>query len=93
MGVSNSHEEIFKKLTESVRAGYGEYTPFYWNTGENRNYKGPKAFMRSSPASEAHTVQHYLTQIQRYKLDASIIGVKYFRAAHEEASRAVSASR
>ena len=85
IGVSNNVDEIFKKLTDSVKAGYGEYTPFYWNTGQSRKFKGPKSFLPFETTSESHTIQHYLTAIQRYKYDASVIGVKYFRTSHEEA--------
>jgi formate dehydrogenase major subunit len=85
MGVNHSVENSFKQLTEAVRAGYGEHTPFYWNTGQPRIFKGPKSFQPFALSSEAHTIQHYLTAMQRYKYDASVIGVKYFRTSHEEA--------
>jgi len=80
VGVCNSLEELQENLRKAVRAGYGEYTPFYWNTGEPRNWRGPKAFQHVRLAAvPPRSVTHYQTMIQRYKYDAEIIGIDNFR--------------
>jgi anaerobic selenocysteine-containing dehydrogenase len=85
LGIPNSVEQVRDKLRQAVRAGYGKYTQFYWNTGEPRRWEGPLAFQRIELRSEAHAIANYLTLIQRYKQDASVIGIKHFRLAAEEA--------
>ena len=79
MGVSDSQEELSEKLRKAVQAGYGDYTPFYWNTGQPRMWDGPRAFQRVETTSQASGVMRYLTMIQRYKMDAQVIGIKNFR--------------
>lgn len=79
MGIPHSVEALREKLRQAVRAGYGEYTPYYWNTGEAREWRGPQAFQPVQSEVEPFAISHYLTLIQRYKQDASVIGFKHFR--------------
>jgi formate dehydrogenase major subunit len=79
MGVSDSREELSEKLRKAVQEGYGDYTPFYWNTGQPRMWDGPLAFQCVQTTSHASGVMRYLTMIQRYKMDAQVIGIKNFR--------------
>jgi hypothetical protein len=83
MGIPHSVEMLRDQLRHAVQAGYGAYTPFYWNTGEARRWEGPKAFQKVEALPEPHAISHYLTLIQRYKQDASVIGFKYFRMGSE----------
>ncbi|MBN2083383.1 FAD-dependent oxidoreductase [bacterium] len=80
IGVCDSMDSLKDKLKKAVRAGYGEYTPFYWNTGERRDWRGPKAFQRVKLTSASpHPQAKYQTVIQRYKYDAEVIGIQNFR--------------
>jgi len=85
LGIPYSVDQVREKLRQAVREGYGQYTHFYWNTGEPRRWQGPHAFQRIELRSEAHAIANYLTLIQRYKQDASVIGIKHFRLAAEDA--------
>ena len=79
VGICRSMEEMHKVLVMSIRAGYGEYTPFYWNGGEARNWRGPRCFLPVEIKPVPHVISHYLTMIQRYKYDAEVIGINNFR--------------
>jgi formate dehydrogenase major subunit len=83
MGIPHTLAALREQLHQAVQAGYGKYTPFYWNVGEPRRWEGPKAFQCFDPAIEPHAVNNYLTIIQRYKQDASVIGFKHFRMTGE----------
>jgi formate dehydrogenase major subunit len=83
MGIPHSVEALREQLHHAVRAGYGQYTPFYWNTGEARRWDGPQGFQQVETSAEPYAISHYLTLIQRYKQDASIIGFKHFRVGNE----------
>ena len=79
LGIPNSVEQVRDRLRQAVQQGYGAYTPFYWNTGEHRQWDGPLAFQQNQLRVGAHTIANYLTLMQRYKQDASVIGFKHFR--------------
>jgi anaerobic selenocysteine-containing dehydrogenase len=87
IGVSNTVETIREKLQQAVREGYGAYTPFYWNTGEQRRWRGPQSFQRVEVKAEQRRTAQYLTMIQRYKYDAATIGIKHFRMTQPESFR------
>jgi formate dehydrogenase major subunit len=84
MVVAGTPQLALNELQAAVQAGYGKYTPFYWNTGQARDFIGPLAFQPQAVPAGAHTVQHYLTAMQRYKYDASVIGMKQFKHSREE---------
>ncbi len=77
-------EALREQLRQAVRAGYGEYTPFYWNTGEAAPVARPAGLPACGDlASSRSRSANYLTLIQRYKQDASVIGFKHFRVTTE----------
>jgi len=79
LGIPYSHEAICDQLKHAVNEGYREYMPYYWNEGEPRHWKGPKGFLPVDTEPSPHGVFNYLTLLQRYKQDASIIGIEHFR--------------
>ncbi len=82
MTICSSVDALREKLKKAVRAGYGEFTPFYWNSGEPRHWRGPRAFQKIRLSTEAKPNAKYLTMLQRYKYDAGVIGIKHFRVSH-----------
>jgi formate dehydrogenase major subunit len=70
---------LFREMDALVRKNLGIKTPFYWNTGEAREWDGKGMLIDAGVKAGAASLQPPLTHVERYKKAIRDVGIGRFR--------------
>jgi len=71
--------DIETEIDQLVTAKLGDLTPFYWNTGQARNWDGQSKLIAVESDAKASSIQPPMTHSQKYRKDIREVGTERFR--------------
>ena len=75
----DSGMEITRTIDRIFRENLGSFTPFYWNTGEERKWDGKGNLVVADVNVKPRQVRVPMTEVEYYKRDIREVGIDHFR--------------